>query len=116
MMVERVVTLHVPFWTASDDKMTSPLKRFGAHTRNELATLLSFVRSVDVVLDVGGRIGTLFHTAGTTRRCTSLYRGPFSETWDITSSVTADVETLPMTRFRSTGWIRWRVVAVFLTC
>lgn len=40
------------------DLITQQLETFGAHTRNELAMLLSFVRAGDVVLDVGGHIGT----------------------------------------------------------
>ncbi|HEX6865896.1 MAG TPA: FkbM family methyltransferase [Caulobacteraceae bacterium] len=40
------------------DLITQQLETFGAHTRNELAMLLSFVRPGDIVLDVGGHIGT----------------------------------------------------------
>jgi len=45
-------------YTFADDVITNQLISFGAHTRPELAFLLSVVRSGDNVFDIGGHIGT----------------------------------------------------------
>ena len=45
-------------YTFADDVITNQLISFGAHTRPELAFLLSVVRSGDTVFDIGGHIGT----------------------------------------------------------
>ncbi len=56
--LERIETLFGPLWTRRDDFVNAQLREFGAHQRNELAMLLSFVREGDTVLDVGAHIGT----------------------------------------------------------
>ena len=50
--------IHGRFLTLDDDHVTRQLRSFGAHTRNELAMLLSFLRPGDQVIDVGAHIGT----------------------------------------------------------
>lgn len=47
-----------PMLAYEDDLITSQLHEFGAHTRNELALLRTFVDEGDVVYDVGAHIGT----------------------------------------------------------
>lgn len=56
--VRRVETPIGTFWGFRGDTVTEHLRRFGAHTRNELAMVLSFLRPGDVVLDAGAHIGT----------------------------------------------------------
>ena len=51
-------TPHGTFHGPADDLVTRQLAEFGGHTRNELAMVLSFVGEGDIVLDVGGHIGT----------------------------------------------------------
>jgi len=50
--------VHGRFLTLEDDHVTRQLRSFGAHTRNELAMLLAFLRPGDQVIDVGAHIGT----------------------------------------------------------
>lgn len=50
--------VHGKFRTLRYDHVTRQLESFGAHARNELAMLLSFLRIGDAVLDVGAHIGT----------------------------------------------------------
>ena len=47
-----------PLLAYEDDLITQQLREFGAHTRNELAMLMAFVGSGDLVYDVGAHIGT----------------------------------------------------------
>lgn len=54
----RIETPHGTFHGPAEDLITRQLVEFGGHTRNELAMVLSFVTAGDVVLDVGGHIGT----------------------------------------------------------
>ena len=54
----RIETPYGVFHGPSGDLITRQLAEFGAHTRNELAMLLSFVAEGDIVLDVGAHIGT----------------------------------------------------------
>lgn len=56
--LELVSTLYGPTYAYKGDMITKQLKRFGAHTRPELAMLLSFVRPGDAVFDIGAHIGT----------------------------------------------------------
>lgn len=58
MRTERVETIYGLFEGWTDDLITGQLKRFSAHTRNELAMLRRFVRPGDCVLDVGAHVGT----------------------------------------------------------
>lgn len=53
-----VETPYGRFHGPDDDLITRQLREFGGHTRNELAMVLSFVAPGDIVLDVGGHIGT----------------------------------------------------------
>jgi FkbM family methyltransferase len=56
--LEIVETVFGPVWTRRNDYVNAQLRKYGAHQRNELAMLLSFVREGDTVLDVGAHIGT----------------------------------------------------------
>ena len=58
MKTERVATIYGLFESWSGDLITGQLKRFSAHTRNELAMLRRFVRPGDRVLDIGAHVGT----------------------------------------------------------
>ncbi len=55
---ELVQTPYGNFHAFTGDLITHQLKTYGAHTRNELAMLLSFVHEGDVIVDVGAHIGT----------------------------------------------------------
>ena len=57
--LEEIETDFGVFYGFRDDVITSHLRSFGAHQRNELAMLLSLVRPGDVVLDIGANIGSL---------------------------------------------------------
>jgi len=56
--LEKINTPYGTFFGFQHDLITSQLRRYGAHQRNELAMLLSFVRPGDTVLDIGANIGT----------------------------------------------------------
>ena len=58
MTTERIETMYGLFEAWAGDLITSQLRDFSAHTRNELAMLEQFIRSGDRVLDVGAHIGT----------------------------------------------------------
>lgn len=47
-----------PVLSYEDDLITDQLRRFGAHTRNELAMLTRFVDEGDLLYDIGAHIGT----------------------------------------------------------
>ncbi len=49
--------VHGRFATRPRDHVTRQLETFGAHTRNEIAMVLAFVRPGDRVVDVGAHIG-----------------------------------------------------------
>jgi len=53
-----VSTPYGKFHCEDGDLITGQLEEFGAHTRNELAMLLGFVRPDDFVIDVGAHLGT----------------------------------------------------------
>jgi FkbM family methyltransferase len=53
-----VDTIFGRMWTFDNDLITNQIFQFGAHTRPELAFLLSVVRPGDLVFDLGGHIGT----------------------------------------------------------
>lgn len=55
---EIVSTTFGPIEAVKGDLITRQLRRFGAHQRNELAMLSSFLRGGDHVLDIGAHIGT----------------------------------------------------------
>src|SRR5438105_4568100 len=46
------------FFTWKDDLITAQLKSYSAHTRNELAMVLSYVRPGASIIDAGAHIGT----------------------------------------------------------
>lgn len=56
--IEHVQCPYGDFYAWTDDLITNQLKQFDAHTRNELAMLLSLLHDGDVVIDVGAHIGT----------------------------------------------------------
>jgi FkbM family methyltransferase len=51
-------TLHGVMYSREGDLITDQLRTYSAHTRNELAMLLSFLREGDIVLDIGAHIGS----------------------------------------------------------
>lgn len=55
---ELVNTPYGPFHCFSADVTTSQLKEYGAHQRNELAMIRSFIQPGDYLVDIGGHIGT----------------------------------------------------------
>lgn len=55
---ELVDTIYGQFFTLEGDLVSRQLKQFSAHSRNEIAMLLSFVREADIIFDVGAHIGT----------------------------------------------------------
>jgi FkbM family methyltransferase len=50
--------VHGRFATRPCDHVTRQLEEFGAHTRNEIAMLVAFLRPGDQIIDVGAHIGT----------------------------------------------------------
>ena len=56
--LEQIDTPYGRFFGFPDDLITRQLRQYGAHQRNELAMLLAFTRSGDIVIDVGANIGT----------------------------------------------------------
>lgn len=56
--IEIVETIYGNFYTPVDDLVTKQLKLYSAHTRNEIAMLISVIREEDVILDIGAHIGT----------------------------------------------------------
>jgi FkbM family methyltransferase len=56
--VQRIESPIGTFHCFEPDRVTDHLRRFGAHTRNELAMVLSFLRPGDTAIDVGAHIGT----------------------------------------------------------
>lgn len=53
-----VQTVHGPMLAFKDDFITNQILRFGAHTRTEIAFLVSVVEPGDAVFDLGAHIGT----------------------------------------------------------
>jgi FkbM family methyltransferase len=53
-----VKTIYGEFFSWRDDVITEQLLTYSAHTRNELAMVLSFLKSGHNVIDVGAHIGT----------------------------------------------------------
>ena len=47
-----------PMTAFAGDFATRQIEQFGAHTRNEVALLQSFVKAGDLIYDVGAHIGT----------------------------------------------------------
>lgn len=72
----RVETVFGPMLAYPDDVVTRQLVEFGAHTRPELAFLLSIVRDGDRIFDLGAHIGTfavpLARRAGPTGRVVAV--------------------------------------------
>lgn len=58
MTTELVQTMYGRFEAWQGDLITTQLRDFSAHTRNELAMLREFIRPGDCLLDVGAHIGT----------------------------------------------------------
>jgi FkbM family methyltransferase len=54
----RFETVHGPFVALDDDLIAGHFRSFRAHTRNEVAMILSLLRPGDEVIDVGAHIGT----------------------------------------------------------
>lgn len=53
-----VQSVHGPMLAFEDDFITRQILKFGAHTRPEIAFLLSVVRPGDAIFDLGAHIGT----------------------------------------------------------
>jgi len=53
-----VQSIFGPMTAFADDFATRQIEQFGAHTRNEVALLRSFVKAGDLIYDVGAHIGT----------------------------------------------------------
>src|SRR3984893_9632977 len=53
-----VQSIFGPMMAFAGDFATRQIVQFGAHTRNEVALLRSFVRTGDLIYDVGAHIGT----------------------------------------------------------
>jgi FkbM family methyltransferase len=53
-----VQSIFGPLTAFADDFATKQIEQFGAHTRNEVAMLCSFVRAGELIYDVGAHIGT----------------------------------------------------------
>ena len=58
MDIEQVETMYGTFHGWKDDLITTQLKTFSAHTRNEIAMLRAFLSPGDCVVDIGAHIGT----------------------------------------------------------
>lgn len=62
MSEQRPITLvdsrYGPLYTFENDLVTKQMREYGAHTRNEIAFLLSVIDEGDNVIDLGGHIGT----------------------------------------------------------
>lgn len=56
--IEKVTALHGTFYCWSNDLITRQLKKYKAHTRNELALVRDFLRPEDCIIDIGAHIGT----------------------------------------------------------
>lgn len=56
--VELIQSIHGPLFSYENDLISGQLHRNGAHTRNELAMLLSFVKDAALIVDVGSHIGS----------------------------------------------------------
>jgi hypothetical protein len=53
-----VQSIFGPMTAFAGDFATRQIEQFGAHTRNEVALLRSFVKAGDLIYDVGAHIGT----------------------------------------------------------
>ena len=53
-----IPTIFGPIVAFENDFITNQIIKFGAHTRPELAFLLSIVRPADLIFDLGAHIGT----------------------------------------------------------
>ncbi len=58
MALVEVQSIHGPMLAFEDDYITSQILRYGAHTRPEIAFLLSIVGPGDTIFDLGAHIGT----------------------------------------------------------
>ena len=56
--LEIVHTGFGPLYTYKDDAITKHLKMYGAYQRNDLSMALSFIKSGDIIFDIGAHIGT----------------------------------------------------------
>ena len=56
--LELINTVFGQFYVFKNDLITKEIKKCGAHSRNELAMILSFIQPGDIVLDIGAHIGT----------------------------------------------------------
>lgn len=74
--------IHGRFATRPRDHVTRQLEAFGAHTRNEIAMVLAFLRPGDRVLDVGAHIGAFTvpfaRAVGTAGRVVAVEPDPHS--------------------------------------
>ncbi|HIO97458.1 MAG TPA: hypothetical protein EYG71_05970, partial [Leucothrix sp.] len=55
---EKCKTMYGVFESWKGDVITVQLKKYSAHTRNELAMLKSFIAKGDNIIDIGAHIGT----------------------------------------------------------
>ena len=56
--IELVETMYGTFYCLEGDLISNQLKKFSAHTRNELSMLRNFIDSGDNIIDIGAHIGT----------------------------------------------------------
>ena len=56
--VEKIETIYGRFFAWEGDTIGDQLKKYSAHTRNELAMIKSFISPGDNIIDIGAHIGT----------------------------------------------------------
>ncbi len=58
MSIARIDTLYGVFHASEGDLIADQLKRYSAHTRNELSMIRDVIRDGDNIVDIGAHIGT----------------------------------------------------------
>lgn len=56
--IEKITTIYGYFYSKEADLMTNQLKKYSAHTRNELAMLKSLITDGENIIDIGAHIGS----------------------------------------------------------